>query len=112
MAIGALIYVITTIDAIPDTIPALCFMDDVVAIMTIVTSLGLLELEDINKTSSEKELQKYIGSYDTLILKVQVLISAIFHCANSDLDFSEIEKYKTEEMILYFQIKVWLKMIS
>ncbi|CAM1340177.1 hypothetical protein TAESTU_20150 [Tenacibaculum aestuarii] len=101
MAIGALIYVITTIDAIPDAIPALGFLDDVGAVMAVFASLGLIEKQGINSNYDGFLKKKKINS-EFIYSKIKVIVSGISLCANSDSDFSEIEKTTTNEIIEFF----------
>lgn len=98
VAIGALVYVITTVDVIPDVIPGLGFVDDVGAIMTAIASLGLLEVNNV----SNIKLQKDNISFQDIELKIKVLISAMSRCANSDYYLSKKERKKIDEIIEFY----------
>jgi len=99
VALGALVYTITTLDVVPDVIPGLGFIDDAAAILFAVKKLGI---ETVKTNKNENNfLEENINS-EIIISKINILTSILSHCASSDNVFSEIEKKKINEIINLF----------
>lgn len=65
--VGAIVYVITTIDAVPDVIPVLGFGDDIGVVAYVIGKLGKLikEYEEFERVRRNKEKDKNVD-FDNL----------------------------------------------
>ena len=65
--VGAIVYVITTIDAVPDVIPVLGFGDDIGVVAYVIGKLGKLikEYEEFKRVRRNKEKDKNVD-FDNL----------------------------------------------
>lgn len=65
--VGAIVYVITTIDAVPDLIPVLGFGDDIGVVAYVIGKLGKLikEYEDFERVRRNEEKDKNVD-FDNL----------------------------------------------
>ena len=63
--VGAIVYVITTIDAVPDLIPVLGFGDDIGVVAYVIGKLGKLikEYEEFERVRRNEEKDKNVDFY-------------------------------------------------
>lgn len=105
IALGALIYVITPIDAIPDLIPALGLTDDVGIVLTAVASIGLALSKYSNKTELlDKVTKPYQESRnkESILKQVKAMVSVLSLSASSDNEITSEEENRALQLIDYF----------
>ena len=105
MALGALIYTISPVDAIPDIMPVLGLTDDVGVILAAVTALGASLAEYADKKPNESldnvtESEEH--SYDNSLEEMKTIVSILAHGAYADNDLSEEEEVVCFEIIKKF----------
>jgi len=101
MAIGALIYTVSPIDAIPDIVPILGLTDDAGVIVAAVAALGSSLAKYADKKPSESidtSLENEKSNIDDDLKSMKVIVSTLAHGAYADNDLSE------EEETICFQI--------
>lgn len=105
IALAALIYVITPIDAIPDLIPALGLSDDVTVVLAAVASLGAALARYSNKADLLDKVAANINPQqkpDWVFDQIKAMVSVLSLTAASDQDISEDEEIRALQLIDYF----------
>ncbi|WP_439183647.1 YkvA family protein [Carboxylicivirga taeanensis] len=102
--IGALMYVITPIDAIPDVVPMLGLSDDATVVVTAASMFAAMVYKVASDSSSQKNGDSLIetsgeSTQEEKIERVKVFISLLSHAAYSDNELSEDEDKKCKEII-------------
>ncbi len=106
IALGALVYTVSPIDAIPDVIPVAGLTDDAAVILAAVASLGAAlakyskKSEQIICIDEKKEEELTNGNY--ILLLIRNFVSLLSHVAHSDGELSDEEEERSFELIDYF----------
>jgi len=105
IALGALIYVITPIDAIPDLIPALGLSDDVAVVLSAVASLGIALTKYSNKSVLlDKVIKPYQESRnkESILEQIKAMVSVLSLAAVCDNEITSDEEHRALQLIDYF----------
>ncbi len=103
IALGALVYTIVPIDAIPDILPALGFTDDAGVITAAIIALGAaLKKYDNKKDRKAITIENKASEFDQTVKLLKVIVSVLGQSAYADGDLSEEENKRCIEIIDQF----------
>ncbi|MCP3927456.1 MAG: DUF533 domain-containing protein [Desulfobacterales bacterium] len=105
IALGALVYTIVPIDAIPDLLPALGFTDDAGVITAAIVALGAALKKYENKKDRINEvvyIESNTSEFDKTVKLLKVIVSVLGQSAHADGDLSYEENKRCVEIIDQF----------